>query len=112
MEQVLGIGGLFFRSHDPGALAAWYETHLGVRATPKDYETPPWFQTAGATVFQPFPATTDYFGRAEQAWMVNFRVRALDTMVSQLREAGLLSPGPLAGLRATLRTANGIVELR
>ena len=29
---VLGMGGLFFRSADPDALALWYRTHLGVGA--------------------------------------------------------------------------------
>jgi catechol 2,3-dioxygenase-like lactoylglutathione lyase family enzyme len=32
---------------------------------------------------------TDYFGRAEQTWMVNFRVRDLAAMVAQLEAAGI-----------------------
>jgi predicted enzyme related to lactoylglutathione lyase len=89
MERVQGIGGLFFRSRDPAALAAWYETHLGVKRTPTSYEELPWFQDAGPTVFAPFSADTDYFGRPEQGWMVNFRVRDLDAMVRQLQAAGI-----------------------
>ena len=38
MEKVNGIGGVFFRSVDPAALADWYEEHLGVRKTPESYE--------------------------------------------------------------------------
>jgi catechol 2,3-dioxygenase-like lactoylglutathione lyase family enzyme len=38
---------------------------------------------------RPFSADTKYFGRPEQAFMVNFRVRNLDAMVSQLRRAGI-----------------------
>ena len=30
MEQVTGIGGVFFRRRDPMALVAWYAEHLGV----------------------------------------------------------------------------------
>src|SRR6266436_3470602 len=30
MEKVTGIGGLFFRAHDPKALGSWYQQHLGV----------------------------------------------------------------------------------
>jgi predicted enzyme related to lactoylglutathione lyase len=30
MEQVLGIGGVFFRARDPKKLAAWYQETLGV----------------------------------------------------------------------------------
>jgi len=88
-ERVLGIGGLFFRSGDPKRLADWYQTHLGIDPTPSDYNQPVWQQAAGPTVFAPFPKDTDYFGRAEQAWMVNFRVRDLNAMVAQLRAADI-----------------------
>ena len=27
---VTGIGGIFFKSRDPQALAAWYQAHLGI----------------------------------------------------------------------------------
>src|SRR2546421_11512040 len=46
-------------------------------------------QAAGPTVFEPFPDGTRYFGRAEQAFMLNFRVRDLDAMVAQLRRADI-----------------------
>jgi len=88
-ERVLGIGGLFFRSQDPEALARWYEEHLGIDQVPKEYGKPGWKQTAGSTVFSPFPRTTKYFGSMQQAWMVNFRVRDLDAMVAQLRAANI-----------------------
>jgi glyoxylase I family protein len=45
-------------------------------------------------VFAPFPADTDYFGRPEQAWILNLRVRDLDAMLAQL---------PAAGSRSTAR---------
>lgn len=89
MERVLGIGGLFFRAREPKALAAWYSNHLGVGLTPPDYDHPPWRQEAGPTAFEPFPSDTMYFGRLEQAWMVNFRVRNLAAMVKQLQRAGI-----------------------
>ena len=56
---------------------------------PGDYDTPPWQQEAGLTVFAPFPANTEYFGQPEQVWMVNFRVRDLAAMAAQLRAAGI-----------------------
>ncbi len=86
---VTGIGGLFFRAKDPEALAAWYQRHLGIDPVPSDYDTEPWKQAAGPTVFAPFPADTDYFGRAEQGWMINLRVRDLDALVGQLEAAGI-----------------------
>lgn len=89
MEKVLGIGGLFFRCQDPTAQAAWYERHLGITSpsAANGYET--WRQEAGETALTPFPADTKYFGDERQNWMVNFRVRDLDAMVAQLREAGI-----------------------
>lgn len=89
MEKVLGIGGLFFRSKDHMKLAHWYANHLGVSVAPMSYDEEPWQQQAGATVFAPFGQETDYFGRSEQQWMVNFRVRDLDAMVVQLKAAGI-----------------------
>jgi glyoxylase I family protein len=89
METVTGIGGIFFRARDPNALRRWYQEHLGVTLTPTDYEQRPWRQEAGPTVFEPFPDDTTYFSRPSQVWMINFRVRNLDAMVSQLQAAGL-----------------------
>jgi predicted enzyme related to lactoylglutathione lyase len=89
MERVLGIGGFFFRARDPDALAAWYQQHLGISKVPDNYEDPCWRQAAGSTVFAPFKFDTEYFGRPEQAWMINFRVRDLDALVAQLRSAGI-----------------------
>ena len=84
MERVVGIGGTFFRARDPGALARWYQDHLGIPSGDNQV----WRQAAGPTVWAPFPADTDYFGRREQAFMVNFRVADLDAMLAQLRAAG------------------------
>jgi glyoxylase I family protein len=89
MERVDGIGGFFFRAKEPKVLAKWYADHLGVGLTPGDYNQAPWEQGAGPTAFQPFPADTKYFGRAEQAFMLNFRVRDLDAMVAQLQRADI-----------------------
>jgi predicted enzyme related to lactoylglutathione lyase len=40
-------------------------------------------------VFGPFPATTEYFGNADQAWMINSRVGDLDAMAAQMQTAGI-----------------------
>jgi glyoxylase I family protein len=89
MEKVVGIGGLFFRAHDPKALGDWYQQHLGIALTPSGEGGSVWQQEAGPTVFSPFPETTKYFGDPNKVWMVNFRVRDLDKMVAQLRTAGI-----------------------
>ena len=88
MEKVLGIGGFFFRSKNPQVLGEWYEKNLGINQSPQDYNAIPWQQQAGITIFAPFEESTDYFGRANQQWMINFRVQSLDAMVAQLRANG------------------------
>jgi predicted enzyme related to lactoylglutathione lyase len=88
-EKVTGIGGFFFKAKDPKALAEWYEKNLGVARTPTAKGMEPWRQDSGTTAFQPFPATTKYFGSEGQQWMLNFRVANLDAMVAQLTAAGI-----------------------
>jgi len=88
-ERVTGIGGVFFRAKDPDTLAKWYKDHLGIDPVPPDYDQPSWSQQAGPTVFAPFAHDTDYFGKADQQWMINFRVQNLDQMVKQLQAAGI-----------------------
>ena len=89
METVTGIGGLFFKARDPKALAGWYESQFGISRVPDTYEAGSWWQDEGPTVFAPFSQDTKYFGRPEQAWMLNLRVRDLDAMVAQLRAGGV-----------------------
>lgn len=85
-QKVTGIGGFFFRADDPDTLAKWYEEHLGIDPVS---ETGAWSQEAGGTVFAPFKRDTDYFGRPDQQWMINFRVADLGAMISQLRKSGV-----------------------
>lgn len=85
MEKVLGIGGFFFRAADPQALMTWYADNLGISLPPQSYDTTPWQQDAGYTVFTPFPIDSNDFGSAQKQWMINFRVSNLDAMVRQLQ---------------------------
>lgn len=87
MEKAEGIGGVFFRAEDPEKLARWYSEHLGVDNGLEG--TSVWQQEAGPTILAPFSMDAGYFGRPEQQFMVNFRVRDLDAMLSQLRAAGV-----------------------
>jgi predicted enzyme related to lactoylglutathione lyase len=80
---ILGVGGIFFRANDPGALRAWYAQHFGL---PTGYD--PFEQSAGPLVFMPFPKDTDHFP-ADRAWMVNFRVQDMAETLAGLRQAGI-----------------------
>jgi glyoxylase I family protein len=90
MERVEGIGGFFFKAADPDALSRWYAEHLGVGGPPDSYEEPDWQQEAGTTVFAPFGPehwASPHLGPT--GWGINVRVRDLDAIVAQLRDAGI-----------------------
>ncbi|MBN9309563.1 VOC family protein [Devosia sp.] len=80
MAKATGIGGVFFRARDTKALAAWYETHLGIPGF--------WTQQGGLTIFSPFEQATTYFP-ADRQWMINFRVDDLDALIARLKSAGI-----------------------
>lgn len=88
MERVEGIGGFFFTASDPDTLAAWYEEHLGIEPPPTSYDGAVWTQREGPTVFAPFPAG-DHPYVGPTGWGINFRVRDLDAIVTQLQAAGV-----------------------
>ena len=76
-------------ARDPDLLTAWYAEHLGVPPPPTSYGEPCWEPGAGLTVFAVMPHGADAFGGPEHTWSLNFRVRDLDAMVAQLRQAGI-----------------------
>lgn len=90
MAKAVGIGGVFFRAKDPSALAAWYETHLGINPAPTSADMMPWITQGGVTVFSPFADDTDYFPK-DRAFMLNFRVEDLDAAIKQLNADGIES---------------------
>lgn len=88
MERVTGIGGIFQRAGRAEILRAWYIEHLGIDLAEwggKPFEWTP----GGTTIWAIFDRDTEYFGRPEQSFMVNFRVADLDAMLAQLRAGGV-----------------------
>lgn len=90
MAKVTALGGIFFKSRDPAALAAWYAQHLGLDVDEwggvrfaEDERRP------GYTLWSPFAADTGYFGPGIQPYMINFRVDDLDALLAQLRADGV-----------------------
>ena len=86
MERVTGIGGVFIRARDPERIRAWYAEHLGVELRGFGGAV----FSAGAhdiTIWHVASPDDEYFGAPEQQAMVNYRVRDLDAMLSQLRAA-------------------------
>jgi predicted enzyme related to lactoylglutathione lyase len=94
MEKVTGIGGVFFKSRDPKKIGAWYQEHLGIQIEDWGGSAFRWREHAdhereASTVWSPFADDTEYFQPSEREFMVNYRVRNLDAMLAQLREAGV-----------------------
>jgi catechol 2,3-dioxygenase-like lactoylglutathione lyase family enzyme len=90
---VLGMGGLFFRARDPETLSGWYKQHLGVGAGCSavgglQADEWSWQAQGGPLVFAPFRQDSDYFA-ADKAFMINFRVSALDHLLEDLQAAGI-----------------------
>ena len=91
--RVLGIGGVFFRSPDPGRLATWYRETLGLEvenwgATHGTSFSPEAMPANAFTVWSAFASDTEYFGNRRQAFMINLVVDELDAALDNVRNAG------------------------
>jgi catechol 2,3-dioxygenase-like lactoylglutathione lyase family enzyme len=96
-QYVTGIGGVFFRVDDPDESRAWYRRHLGLEgAFPginffwRERNDPHSF---GFTVWSVFPTDTNYFGPNGQQFMIDYRVRDLDSLLTRLRTEGVQQVG-------------------
>ena len=85
MGYVSGIGGLFIRSQNPEALAAWYKEHFGIG---NGAIGEIWTQQAGPSVFAPFKEDSTYF-RADKRFMLNLRVTDMAAQIVELEAAGV-----------------------
>jgi catechol 2,3-dioxygenase-like lactoylglutathione lyase family enzyme len=88
MGKLIGIGGVFIKCNDPKKMNEWYKNTLGL--TINDYGVLFEFNhiSNGNAFLQlgTFPENTDYFGRSEQKYMLNFRV---DNLISFLEQRNL-----------------------
>ncbi|WP_263378767.1 VOC family protein [Granulicella paludicola] len=93
MARVTGVGGVFLRSKDPGAMAKWYAEHLGVVLNDFNGAAFQWSDEVpkgtGMTVWSAFPEKTEYFGEGQQAVMLNYRVDDLDALLESLTAKGV-----------------------
>ena len=89
--HITGVGGIFVRSPDPKALAAWYQDVLGIkleswggamlRTDAPDHPK--------VVVWSAFKQTTDHFAPSTRDFMVNFAVDDLDAMIAKLTAKGV-----------------------
>jgi len=96
MQRVIGLGGIFFKAHDPDKLTAWYKKHLGLNV--EDWGGVSFQENAGADlkprrqshiVWSPFEAKTEYFAPSEKPFMLNYRVHDLAEVLEALRKEGV-----------------------
>ena len=115
MAKVLGVGGLFFKARDPGALMDWYQRVLGLEISPWGGVVFPAAKTAewpgAATVFSAMKADTDHFAPSENEFMFNLMVDDLDAMLARCAEHGVVSlkliPGEAMGSFAHILDPEG-----
>jgi catechol 2,3-dioxygenase-like lactoylglutathione lyase family enzyme len=89
--HVTGVGGLFVRSKDPKALAAWYRDVLGVKVESwggamlrYDAEGHP-----PVLVWTPFPQGTSYMAPSTREFMIDFAVDDLNAILARLKDRGV-----------------------
>jgi predicted enzyme related to lactoylglutathione lyase len=89
--HVTGIGGIFVKSPNPKALAAWYRDVLGMPleswgGAMLRYDAPLHPPTA---VWNAFPQSTDYTAPSVRDFMVNFAVDDLDAIIARIESKGV-----------------------
>jgi predicted enzyme related to lactoylglutathione lyase len=94
MAKVLGIGGIFFKTDNPGRLFGWYEKHLAFpggfgHMRLFDWRNKDAPDKEGTTVWCLFPRDSPKFGSGPQNFMVNYIVDDLDGLIAQLQAAGV-----------------------
>ena len=96
-ERVTGIGGVFFKAKDPKALRIWYQEKLGIAMQEgASFGLFRWRDDSGreaTTVWGLFPEATKYFAPSTAPFMINYRVRNLEALLTQLRSAGVTIDG-------------------
>ena len=85
--KITGFGGVFVKSKDPKALAAWYRDVLGIKleswgGAMLRYDAP---GHPDEVVWSAFPTNSGYFAPSTREVMLNFAVDDLDAFVKRLR---------------------------
>jgi catechol 2,3-dioxygenase-like lactoylglutathione lyase family enzyme len=89
--KITGVGGVFIKSKDPKALAAWYRDVLGIRlenwgGAILRYDAP---DHPPQLVWNAFPEKSGYFAPSTREVMLNFAVDDLDAFLAKLKVKGV-----------------------
>ena len=93
MSRVVGIGGVFIKAKDPGALRAWYSKHLGMDieewgGMAFSWDRPDGPGANGTTIWSVFEESSDYFAPSSARFMVNYIVNDIYAVLAELRSEG------------------------
>ncbi len=92
--KVTGIGGIFFFSDSPQEAKEWYAKNLGLEINEwgsssfeaRDSNKPDQINTLQWCAFK---KGSDYFAPSKKEFMINYRVRNIEGLVSKLKENGV-----------------------
>ena len=90
MARITAIGGVFFYSPDPKALAAWYRDKLGVAI--EDWGGAMIGAAGGGPsygVWAPFSKDSGHFKPSSREFMINFAVDDLDAFIAAIEAKGI-----------------------
>lgn len=89
--RITGFGGLFVKSKNPKALAAWYRDVLGLPIETWGgallrYDAP---GHPEVVVWNAFSQESDYFAPSARDFMINFAVDDLDAFLARIKAKGV-----------------------
>jgi len=89
--HITGVGGIFVKSKDPKALAAWYRDVLGIQiekwgGAALRYDAP---KHPPVLVWNAFPQATKYMMPSTREFMIDFAVDDLDAYLAKLKAKGV-----------------------
>ena len=98
-KKVTGIGGVFFKCHDPDKMKDWYKNHLGL-ATDKygalfEFRNSDNPDQREYLQWSPFDEKTEYFEPSKKDFMINYRVENLENLLKELAAQGVELAGKM-----------------
>lgn len=92
--KVTGIGGIFFFSDNPQNTKEWYAKNLGLEINEwgsssfesRNINRP---DEINSLQWSPFKKGDDYFFPSKKDFMINYRVKNMEGLVSKLKENGV-----------------------
>jgi predicted enzyme related to lactoylglutathione lyase len=93
IPKVTGIGGIFFKSKDPGKTKEWYGSNLGLSidlyGSVFEFRNANNPDQVNYLRWGSFPEKTDYFDPSKKEFMINYRVQNLEGLVKKIKSNGV-----------------------